>query len=260
MDDTKLKIAGATGIAVASGLLILNIFGDIWVLQPGQRYYANDVYADSTIIEANIYSLDTKVGFEGGEETIVKLTDNADIKVNYSDTDKITLELTNANGTKTPLQSIVPTEELSQGTGTVNVNFPSKSYGNYTLTAKATSTYYPAGNVTKSVTLRYLPFYADFSFYDLNKDPVVVLKYNDMTDRVKFTASKAGSTVNAITDFSYVVEHNPDDLDTVTLPFKKYNLTSGDYVVSATAYTENGELVDKDYATVDVQVNGYQGK
>lgn len=214
----------------------------------------HEVWGMAQEIEVNIHSLVTKADYVLYKDNDVKLENEFDVEIDYADTNKLTFKLGN-----TVLGEYAPSDEFESGRKTYRVRLTPKAYGNYKLTASATSTIYPQGNVINEITLRYLPFAADYSFFDMNGDPIIALQYNNEVDKVVFDVRKSVEDKIAFS-YNYIVEHGADSIETVTLPFLDKGMYSGDYTVTATAYDEQGRTVDPNYGSYKTNITGYNQK
>lgn len=130
-------------------------------------------------------------------------------------------------------------------------------YGQYTLKA------YSHGFSTDdsryaydSKTFTYSLFSVDYSTFDNNADPIVIIRYGEGIKIVSLAAYRVGDNRNILEDFKYVVENNEDHADEVVLPFDDKSALVGEYLVTATAYKADGSPINsQDTSAATVNTN-----
>jgi hypothetical protein len=120
----------------------------------------------------------------------------------------------------------------------IDVTNYGNEYGNYILEATANG----AGSTTDSVSFHLIAF--DFivkGAEEKTNNPIItILESPGVYSSLIQAFDKDG---NAIFEEPLDVTLNPDGTTDVTLPFAKYGLPEGDYLVVATPYDENGNII-----------------
>ena len=124
-------------------------------------------------------------------------------------------------------------------------------YGQYTLKA------YSHGFATSdsryaedNITFTYSLFSVNYSTFDNNADPIVIIRYGEGIKIVSLVANRVGDNRNILGDeLKYVVENNEDHADEIVLPFNDKQALVGSYVVTATALKADGSPINSQDTT-----------
>lgn len=168
------------------------------------------------------------------------------VSVNYTDSVYLDYELTYVaeDGTKTTYtlpRDVVSTEGAGTGNRSFNLNIENYGgqFGDYILSAKATG----SGTAVDSVQFRMISF--DFFVKGVEEEthnPIVTIPENPDVYKALFQVFDEDG--NAIFDEPIeVILENGSDTD-ATLPFAEHGVPEGDYLIVATPYDEDGNIID----------------
>lgn len=168
------------------------------------------------------------------------------ISVDYTDSVYLDYDLTYIadDGTRVTYslpRDIVSTEGTKTGNRAFSVNIDNYGgkFGDYILTAKASG----AGTAVDSVQFRMISF--DFSIKGIEEetyDPIITIPKNP--DVYKALIQVFDEEGNAIYEepIEQILEEGADT--DVTLPLTKYGVPEGKYLIVATPYDEDGNIID----------------
>lgn len=168
------------------------------------------------------------------------------VSVTYEHATQITYKLIHINEDNTRTEYDFPTKSVSDygpanGTDTFTIDIANygDEYGDYILEATVDG----AGSSTDSVSFHLIAF--DFivkGAEEKTNNPIITILESPGVYSSDIQAfDKDG---NAIFDEPLHVTLTPNGTTDVTLPFAKYGLPEGDYLVVATPYDEGGNIID----------------
>ena len=237
------KILGGFGIAATLGLLVLP-FGASAVTYDPTPYSSGSQSADVTV-EVTVVGETPAVTIQSplDGENIIGL--NIPVKTLYSDASQLiyTLTYVNSDGTKTNYTlPTVPVSETGTASGTNSFTIDASNYGgqygDYILSVQADG----AGSTTDSVSFKLISF--DFTVKGTEENtynPILEVLESPGIYRALFQAFD--SEGNAIFDEPIELILNEDGTTDLTLPFAKYGLPNGTYLVVATPYDADGNIL-----------------
>lgn len=171
---------------------------------------------------------------------------NVPVKVSYEQATQLRYKLIRINEDSSRTEYDLPVKSVSDNGPkdgideyTIDIDNYGGKYGDYILEATADG----AGSSTDSVSFHLIAF--DFivkGAEEKTNNPIItILESPGVYSSLIQAFDKDG---NAIFEEPLDVTLTPNGTTDVTLPFSKYGLPEGDYLVVATPYDENGNIID----------------